>query len=378
MAVAEKRTDRAGSSTAATDVEGFSRRVLTWFDSDGRKDLPWQHPRDPYRIWVSEIMLQQTQVNTVVGYFQRFMTTFPDVASLAAAELDLVMHHWSGLGYYARARNLHRAAIEIMARHQGELPDEIEALQALPGIGRSTAGAIRSLAFGEYAPILDGNVKRVLARHFAIPGWPGRSGVLRELWQLSEALTPRRHTADYNQAMMDLGATLCLRGKPRCEICPLNKTCQALIQGDPSRYPAPKPKKALPVRTTRMAIITDDRGAVLLEQRPPSGVWGGLWSLPEPPPGRSLERWCRDLLGCEVEERSRLLQRRHSFSHFHLDITPVVLTMKNPVQGLMDGGARVWYNLSQPDDLGLAAPVSRILNEIRQLNNQQLSEGEAP
>ncbi|MBT2972046.1 MAG: A/G-specific adenine glycosylase [gamma proteobacterium symbiont of Ctena orbiculata] len=378
MAAAEKPADSTTASATLEGAEDFSRRVLTWFDRDGRKDLPWQQPRDPYRVWVSEIMLQQTRVNTVIGYFRRFMEAFPDVAALAAAELDQVLHHWSGLGYYARARNLHRAATAIMVRHQGVVPDDIETLQALPGIGRSTAGAIRSLAFGGYAPILDGNVKRVLARHFAVPGWPGRSGVQKQLWRLSEELTPRRRTADYNQAMMDLGATRCLRGRPLCDACPLNLSCRALAEGDPARYPAPKPKKPLPVRTTHMVILSDSSGAVLLEQRPPSGVWGGLWSLPESPSGQPLERWCSDALGYEVEERARLTPRRHSFSHFHLDIIPVVVRMKNPVKGLMDGGARVWYNLSQPDDLGLAAPVSRILSEIRQLDNEQQPEGEAP
>ncbi|PVV10930.1 MAG: A/G-specific adenine glycosylase [gamma proteobacterium symbiont of Ctena orbiculata] len=359
-------------------ADNFSQRVLAWFEGHGRKDLPWQHPRDPYRIWVSEIMLQQTQVNTVIGYFERFMQRFPDVASLAAAELDQVMHHWSGLGYYARARNLHRAAGEVMARHQGAVPDDMDSLQSLPGIGRSTAGAIRSLAFGAYAPILDGNVKRVLARHFAIPGWPGSSPVQKQLWQLSEQLTPHTQTAEYNQAMMDLGATRCVRGRPHCDACPLARSCQALAEDDMTGYPAPKPKKTLPVRATRMVILTDTTGDILLERRPPSGIWGGLWSLPECPPERPLLAWCREVLGCDVEQRHKLPPRRHSFSHFHLDITPVVVAVKNPAKGLMDAGSRVWYKLSQPDDRGLAAPVSRILGEIGRPNSEQQSIGEAP
>jgi A/G-specific adenine glycosylase len=322
-------------------------------------------------------MLQQTQVNTVIGYFDRFMRSFPDITALASADLDKVMHHWSGLGYYARARNLHKTAQQVMAQHQGELPEDLESLQALPGIGRSTAGAIRSLAFNAYAPILDGNVKRVLARHFAIPGWPGSSKVQKQLWQLSEQLTPRRHTAAYNQAMMDLGATRCVRGKPRCSDCPLARSCLALAEGDITRYPAPKPKKALPVRATRMVVVTDVTGDILLEQRPPSGIWGGLWSLPECPPDQALERWCQEVLGCDVEERDSLLPRRHSFTHFHLDITPVRVAVKNPAKGLMDAGSRVWYKLSQPDDRGLAAPVSRILREIGRANNENQSKGEA-
>jgi A/G-specific adenine glycosylase len=378
MARKKLQADQETAAVAPMDAEDFAQRVLQWFDRYGRKDLPWQHPRDPYRIWVSEIMLQQTQVNTVIGYFQRFMETFPDVRSLAQADLDRVMHLWSGLGYYARARNLHRAAITIMAEHRGRVPADIASLQTLPGIGRSTAGAIRSLAFGEFAPILDGNVKRVLARHFTVPGWPGSASVQKQLWRLSETLTPHRRTADYNQAMMDLGATCCVRGKPRCDDCPLAQSCQALVEGDVTRYPAPKPKKTLPVRVTRMVILTDATGDILLEQRPPSGIWGGLWSLPECPPDKPLKSWCREVLGWDVEERNSLLPRRHSFTHFHLDITPVVVMVKNPAKGLMDEGTRVWYNLSQPDDRGLAAPVSRILNEINRPNNENQSQGDAP
>ncbi|MCU7906176.1 MAG: A/G-specific adenine glycosylase [Candidatus Thiodiazotropha sp. (ex Epidulcina cf. delphinae)] len=343
----------------------FSKQVLDWFDRRGRKHLPWQQSRDPYRIWVSEIMLQQTRVNTVIDYFERFMQAFPDMAALAQAEPDRVMHHWSGLGYYSRARNLHRSAGLVMERHRGELPNDIEALQALPGIGRSTAGAIRSLAFGKFAPILDGNVKRVLARCFTIEGWPGQSRVLRHLWQLSEALTPRQRTADYNQAMMDLGATVCVRGKPACTVCPIVASCRAHAQGDVSRYPAPKPGKKLPVRESRLLILVDSAGEILLERRPPSGIWGGLWSLPECPPERTLQEWCRSELGYEVDRERFLTPRRHSFSHFHLDISPVVVQVKKPVKGIMDAGARVWYNLSRPDDRGLAAPVSRILQEIK-------------
>ncbi|MCU7886599.1 MAG: A/G-specific adenine glycosylase [Candidatus Thiodiazotropha sp. (ex Lucinoma annulata)] len=360
--------DQAERHTALSSqdpyAEVFSRRVLTWFDRYGRKDLPWQHPRDPYRVWVSEIMLQQTQVNTVIGYFERFMQAFPDIASLAKASSDRVMHHWSGLGYYARARNLHQSARLIMQQHQGVLPEGVDCLQTLPGIGRSTAGAIRSLAFEKYAPILDGNVKRVLARHFALSGWPGRSAVLKRLWQLSEELTPLQRTADYNQAMMDLGATCCIRSKPACDSCPLEMSCKARAEGDVSRYPTSKPRKSIPVRAIQMLVLSDPGGDILLEQRPPSGIWGGLWSLPECSVEQSLQGWCLDELGVGVGEARYLPPRRHSFSHFHLDITPVLLEVKNPANRLMDAGARVWYNLSQPDDRGLAAPVSRILQEI--------------
>ena len=356
----------------------FSDQVLAWFEVHGRKQLPWQHPKDPYRVWVSEIMLQQTQVATVIDYFNRFMEAFPDVQSLAEAEPDQVLHHWSGLGYYARARNLHRSAGLVMERYQGEIPDDLEALQSLPGIGRSTAGAIRSLAFGRFAPILDGNVKRVLTRYFAIEGWPGQSQVLKRLWEVSEALTPEQGTADYNQAMMDLGATLCVRSKPACLLCPLVSGCRAHAQGEETRFPASKPKKERPVRTTYLLILSDGEGKILLEQRPPSGVWGGLWSLPECSLEEGITDWCERELGFTVVPLERLAPRRHSFSHFHLDITPVMLQMKNPVKGLMDAGPRVWYNLSKPDDRGLAAPVSRILQEIRpQILITENSKGEA-
>jgi A/G-specific adenine glycosylase len=345
----------------------FSKQLLAWFELHGRKQLPWQHPRDPYRVWVSEIMLQQTQVATVINYFNRFMKRFPDVKSLAQASPDQVMHHWSGLGYYARARNLHQSAKQLMQSYQGELPDDLELLQGLPGIGRSTAGAIRSLAFGKFAPILDGNVKRVLTRYFAIDGWPGQGKVLKQLWSLSEALTPKQRTADYNQAMMDLGAMVCVRSKPICKDCPLVGRCQAFALGDVARYPASKPKKQRPERNTYLLILRDKEGRILLEQRPPVGVWGGLWSLPECSMEHEVETWCEQELGFQVTRLQHLPPRRHSFSHFHLDITPVVLQMNNPAKGLMDAGPRVWYNLSKPDDRGLAAPVTRILQEIESL-----------
>ncbi len=343
---------------------GFSDRVLTWFDQHGRKQLPWQQPRTPYRVWISEIMLQQTQVGTVIDYFERFMGAFPDLPSLSEAPLDRVLHLWSGLGYYARARNLHRCAQQVMSEYQGVLPDDLDALQALPGIGRSTAGAIRSLGFGGFAPILDGNVKRVLTRHFAVEGWPGQSAIQRRLWEYSEALTPDQRTADFNQAMMDLGALVCTRSQPACQSCPLKQDCRAHAQGETERYPMPKPRQTRPVRSTHFLVLRDNQGRVLLEQRPPVGVWGGLWSFPECAEARQAVEWCERALGSVVKLDKRLDTRRHSFSHFHLEITPLVLQVKNPTDRLMDAGARVWYNLKHPDDRGLAAPVSRILREI--------------
>ena len=349
---------------ADADRREFAGRVLAWFDRHGRKELPWQRPRDPYRVWISEIMLQQTQVSTVIPYFERFMDSFPDLETLAEARLDEVLHHWSGLGYYARARNLHRCAQTIRERHGGSLPEAQDELESLPGIGRSTAGAIRSLGQGQPAAILDGNVKRVLARFFAVEGWPGSSPVSRRLWSISEALTPAERCADYNQAMMDLGSLVCTRGRPTCLACPLEKGCRAHAQGNPTAYPQPKAKKQLPLKTVRMAILVDREGRILLRRRPPSGVWGGLWSLPECPPELALDSWCRDKIGCEIGSQRTLPVRRHTFSHFHLDIQPVRARIKNAGRRLMDSGEWHWYNLAQPEKKGLAAPIARILREL--------------
>jgi A/G-specific adenine glycosylase len=344
----------------------FASTVLKWFAQHGRKDLPWQQDPNPYKVWISEIMLQQTQVATVIPYYQRFMQRFPTLTHLAAAELDEVLHHWSGLGYYARARNLHQAARLVSDRHASRMPEQLEVLQTLPGIGRSTAGAILSLALGQPQPILDGNVKRVLARHFAVAGWPGQAAVLRQLWSLSEQLTPQTDAAAYNQAMMDLGAMICRRGVPDCTKCPLRVSCQAHAQGTTQAVPAPKPKKPLPVKTAYLLILRNPAGEVLLERRPPSGIWGGLWSLPECPHDRSPEQWCRDLLACEPLAVRQLARRRHSFSHFHYEILPLEVQVNNPSHRVMDVDERVWYNLANPDVLGLAAPVARILDELRQ------------
>jgi A/G-specific adenine glycosylase len=345
-------------------MSGFSARVLRWFDTHGRKDLPWQQAVDPYRVWVSEIMLQQTQVATVIPYFERFVTSFPDVRALAEAPLDQVLHHWSGLGYYARARNLHRAAQQVVDEHAGVFPSEVDILQQLPGIGRSTAGAIVSLAMQQWAPILDGNVKRVLARHFAIDGWPGTSAVAKALWALSERLTPSQQVAAYNQAMMDLGATLCTRSRPRCADCPLVETCQAHAQGNWQAYPGKKPKKTLPVRSVQMLLLRNPQGEVLLEQRPPHGVWGGLWGLPELESQVDAMDWCAEQRLGKASLQRELPQRRHTFSHFHLDILPREILLQEPGWRVLEGASRVWYNPRQPDERGLAAPVSRLIEEL--------------
>ncbi|MEE4189209.1 MAG: A/G-specific adenine glycosylase, partial [Roseobacter sp.] len=293
----------------------FSDRVLRWFDRHGRHDLPWQQNPTPYRVWVSEIMLQQTQVATVVPFYHRFMARFPEVGALASASLDDVLHHWSGLGYYARARNLHRAATILMQRHAGVFPDDIDALQALPGIGRSTAAAVLSLSRGQSHAILDGNVKRVLARHHAVQGWPGQSAVLKRLWSLSESLTPTEYAGRFNQAMMDLGATLCVRGAPRCTECPVSADCQAFRTGRQREFPGGKPKKSLPERSVRMLLVRNADGDVLLERRPPTGVWGGLWGLPELDAAGDPLAWCEVELRQTAVARRVLPMRRHTFSH---------------------------------------------------------------
>jgi A/G-specific adenine glycosylase len=310
-------------------------------------------------------MLQQTRVSTVIPYFERFTDRFPDVVALAAAPLDEVLHLWSGLGYYARARNLHRAARQIRDERGGVFPEDFEAVAALPGIGRSTAGAILSLACQQRHPILDGNVKRVLARFHAVPGWPGEARVARRLWEYAERYTPRERVAAFNQAMMDLGATLCVRGRALCPGCPLQRRCQAHAEGRVADFPNPRPKKRLPVRSTRMLMLVNGEGAVYLERRPPAGIWGGLWSFPELAEEAELETWCRRHLGCEPEGVETWAPVRHTFSHFHLDITPVRVEAKNPGLTVLEGPSGVWYNTAQPDSRGLAAPVQRLLERLQ-------------
>jgi A/G-specific adenine glycosylase len=343
----------------------FSAQLLNWFDRHGRTDLPWQHDPTPYRVWVSEIMLQQTQVASVIGYFTRFTQRFPDVNELAAASLDEVLHLWTGLGYYARARNLHRAAQTICAQYQGKFPTDIAAVVALPGIGKSTAGAILALAFQQRQPILDGNVKRVLARYFAVEGWPGQAAVEKQLWSLADQLTPAARVAHYTQAIMDLGATVCTPKNPDCANCPVRNKCQSLARCDVARYPFPKPRKALPVRHRAMLMITNAAGEVLLEQRPPAGIWGGLWSFPECEPQTDWRGWLAEHLNLQVEHAQSWQRVRHTFSHFHLEIQPIHVIARVSDRAVMEGGARVWYNSDHPDERGLAAPVKRLLEELR-------------
>ncbi len=348
----------------------IAQTLLTWFDQYGRHDLPWQHPRTPYRVWVSEIMLQQTQVTAVIPFFTRFMDSFPDLPALAHASEDSVMQHWSGLGYYARARNLHRAAKDIIEKHAGVFPENSDDVQALPGIGRSTAAAILAQAYGQRHAILDGNVKRVLTRLYAIEGWPGQKSIENQLWLLSENLTPQQRLVDYTQAIMDFGATLCRRSQPRCAECPVSDHCQAFQQDQPQRYPGTKPRKSLPVKATRMLLLKNELGHVLLLKRPPSGIWGSLWSLPECHHDVDIADFCHAQLGIEASGIKTSKVLRHSFSHFHLDITPITAHACPSHHAVMASDDRVWYNSRQPASHGLPAPVKRLL-EAGQSNPEQ-------
>ena len=308
-------------------------------------------------------MLQQTQVQTVIPYFERFMASFPSVAALANANRDDVLHHWSGLGYYARARNLHRAAILIRDDYDNRFPDDIDALLALPGIGRSTAGAILSLAFGQRHPILDGNVKRVVARHRAIDGWPGKTAVAHQLWEAADAFTPQQRSAAYTQAIMDLGATVCTRSSSQCGRCPVSADCRALAVGNITAYPGRKPKKTRPLKTTTMLLASHD-GQVFLERRPEAGIWGGLWSLPELGT-RSVDDWCTGTLNTAATATESWQPLRHSFSHFDLDIQPIVVRVDAPFSKVADGNDATWYQLDGVPPGGLAAPVKKLIEQLK-------------
>ncbi|HSD68684.1 MAG TPA: A/G-specific adenine glycosylase [Woeseiaceae bacterium] len=343
----------------------FSDRVLAWFDTSGRKDLPWQQQPTPYRVWISEIMLQQTQVATVVPYFERFMQSFRDIESLANAHIDDVLLHWSGLGYYARARNLYRTAGILRDEYDGEFPSDLAQLLALPGIGRSTAGAILSLAFGQRQPILDGNVRRVLARFHAVPGSPADSKVAAELWAQADAHTPQQRVAAYTQAMMDLGATVCTRTRPACPVCPLREDCAAQLQGTQAMYPGRKARSARPLRQTCMLLAHVD-GAVFLEKRPPSGIWGGLWSLPEVVDATLIDDWCHDRLSAKPESRTEWPILRHSFSHYDLDIRPVVVRLQGASAKVSDPAAGRFIPFGESQGVGLAAPVRKLVTTLQQ------------
>ena len=345
-------------------MDSFARRLLAWFAEHGRHDLPWQRDATPYSIWVSEIMLQQTQVATVVPYFARFMRSFPAVTDLAAADQDDVLAHWSGLGYYARARNLHRAARRIVDEHGGGLPRNISELMDLPGIGRSTAGAILALAHGQREPILDGNVKRVLARYHGIDGWPGTSAVLATLWERAEQHTPSSEIAAYTQAIMDLGATLCTRRDPECTACPVRRGCRAARDGRQAELPSARPRRDRPQRSVRVLLVRDDTQRVLLERRPSAGVWGGLFSLPELPEDQEAVSWCNTHLNARVARQRTLASIDHAFTHFDLTIEPTLLEIAGPPAAVMDRPDWLWYKPAMKPEFGLAAPIAALLDDV--------------
>lgn len=363
-------------SLNAFTKNAFTKNLLDWFAIHGRKTLPWQQPATPYRVWVSEIMLQQTQVSTVIAYFQRFMQRFPDEASLAAASLDEVLHLWTGLGYYARARNLHRAAGQII--EHGSFPDNLIDLLRLPGVGRSTAGAILSLSGQGVAPILDGNVKRVLARAYCIEGWTGSSAVQKKLWAQAELLTPtlQPQVAHFNQAMMDLGAGVCKR-QPDCGVCPLQAQCLAYQRGVQQHYPQRKPSKDKPIKRWQMLLLKNPQGAIWLQQRPAKGIWGGLWSLPQFEQLADMQAWLQAWLQTSavvsdsvtskkpastspiVQALEPLPEFRHTFTHFHLDIE----AYQQRDCALQPSTPGVWYDPRANTPIGLAAPVKQLIEE---------------
>jgi A/G-specific adenine glycosylase len=328
-------------------VSELARKVVRWQARHGRHGLPWQRTRDPYRIWLSEVMLQQTQVATVIPYYRRFLARFPDVKVLAQATLEDVLTLWSGLGYYSRARSLHAAAQAIVASHRGRFPRRREALEALPGLGRSTAAAIAVFAFGEREAILDGNVKRVLARHFAVRGFPGDKRIEKRLWALAESALPAKKIEAYTQGLMDLGAEVCTRKRPACGACPLSGTCKACASGKQEAYPQPRPRRQRPVKKTSMLLLVRE-GEVLLEKRPPTGIWGGLWCLPE---------------GEEVTGK-KLPVLRHEFTHFTLDITPVLGVLESASPVTAEPG-QVWLSVEDAIGAAVPAPVRKLLAGLR-------------
>jgi A/G-specific adenine glycosylase len=333
--------------------------VVQWQRAHGRHHLPWQATRNAYRIWLSEIMLQQTQVATVVPYYERFVDRFPDVRALADASLDDVLAHWSGLGYYSRARHLHRAAVIIRDERGGRFPDTLEALTALPGVGRSTAAAIMVFAYGARAAILDGNVKRVLARACGIEGYPGDKAVSDALWSAAERLLPVDDIEAYTQGLMDLGASVCVRSRPRCDVCPITAICLARTAGRVSELPAPRPRKLLPHRRTTMLVL-EHAHEVLLEKRPAPGIWGGLWCFPEIDTADDAATFCARSFGVQVDATERLPDLEHGFTHFRLTISPVRVHVSAVPRRVCEAGHQ-WLSNDKAQAVAIPAPVKRIL-----------------
>lgn len=343
-------------------MQNFSSRIIHWQQQHGRHALPWQASREPYRIWLSEIMLQQTQVGSVIPYFQRFIEHFPNLQALAGASQDSVLAQWSGLGYYSRARNLHQAARQLVEHYAGEFPPDLHALQALPGVGRSTAAAIAALAFGQTHAILDGNVKRVLARHAGIKGWPGDKAIETRLWAQAESRLPKRNIEAYTQGMMDLGASICSRTRPACTTCPVSSDCAALQQGLVAELPTAKPKKTLPQKYIQMLMLLD-RDRILLQRRPSSGIWGGLWSFPELQLQADPLLYCRTQFGFRVRESAHLPVLKHSFTHFRLHISPVIVRISARTATCKDPEQR-WLDTHHALNEGLPAPVRKLLMQL--------------
>ena len=345
----------------------FAERLLRWFDAHGRKHLPWQENPTPYRVWVSEVMLQQTQVVTVIPYYGRFMERFPTVEALAAGPIDEVLHLWTGLGYYARARNLHACARVIVERYGGLFPETLEEVTALPGIGRSTAGAILALSRGERHPILDGNAKRVLARVFGIGGDPSSAAVLGELWARADACTPGVRAAAYTQAIMDLGATLCTRTRPACTVCPMSDECVAALEGRQAELPGVKQRRER--KALEAVLLLAERGkdaerAVLVERRPASGIWGGLWSPPQFESEAEALEWCRRELGL-LESSEALAPIDHAFTHFDLRLNPLRVRCAARAVAVRDADDRLWYELETPPKVGLPRPIHELFARMR-------------
>ncbi|MCX7176014.1 MAG: A/G-specific adenine glycosylase [Proteobacteria bacterium] len=348
---------------ATNQNQTFSTKLITWHKRHGRHDLPWQQTQDAYRVWLSEIMLQQTQVATVIAYYRRFLARFPTLPDLAAAPVEEVMGLWSGLGYYARARNLHRCTQVVMDRYDGRFPQDPDIIAELPGIGRSTANAIAVFCFGARQPILDGNVKRVLCRTHGITGFPGAPATEKALWALAETLLPRRDAASYIQAQMDLGAMICTRNKPAClsaeSNCPLSDICVANAENRVTELPQAKPRKSLPHRESRVLLLHQgDR--VLLERRPPSGIWGGLLSLPEIAAGVNPAVHAAQALGCDISRFHALPPLRHNFTHFRLTLLPLSGAV-SLLPRAAEAAGHSWLKREDIDAAGLPTPVRKIL-----------------
>lgn len=343
----------------------FSSPLLNWFSISGRKNLPWQHPREAYRVWISEIMLQQTQVQTVIPFFERFMASFPDIKCLSEADEDTVLAHWSGLGYYSRARNIHKTAKIICKNYAGVFPDDIPSLINLPGIGASTAAAIASLAFNQPTAILDANVKRVLSRYFMVDGAPELSAVKNRLWQLADQCMPRENCAEYTQAIMDLGATCCTTKNPDCQNCPVQKTCQAFLSDKIAIYPFKKIKKIRPSKHQQFLLMHTRDNLIYLEKRPPVGLWGGLWCMPAIEMDADPAAFILKKYGLDCIEINNIIKIKHSFSHFHLHITALALSIQ-PNPGIIADNPGEWFNAQQFNSVGLAKPVTQIMNHFLQ------------